>query len=82
MERRAFRPGPGGPEGPPLQMAGGAGGNARRIMATERHVRHFQDELEHLKARLLEMGGLAEERVRLAVRGLGDAWAWIRRRRT
>jgi phosphate transport system protein len=39
-------------------------------MATERHVRHFQDELEHLKARLLEMGGLAEERVRLAVRGL------------
>lgn len=36
----------------------------------ERHVRHFQDELEELKARLLEMGGLAEDRLRLAVRGL------------
>src|ERR1044071_4362969 len=39
-------------------------------METERHVRHFQDELEALKARLLEMGGLAEDRVRLAVRAL------------
>ena len=39
-------------------------------MASERHVRHFQEELEHLKARLLEMGGLAEERVRLVLRGL------------
>ena len=29
-----------------------------------------QDELEQLMARLLEMGGLAEEEVRLAVRGL------------
>jgi len=38
-------------------------------MSTER-VRHFQEELEHLKARLLEMGGLAEEQVRLAVLGL------------
>jgi phosphate transport system protein len=33
-------------------------------MDTERHVRHFQDELESLKTRLLEMGGLAEDRVR------------------
>ncbi len=38
-------------------------------MFTER-VRHFQEELERLKARLLEMGGLAEEQVRLAVQGL------------
>jgi phosphate transport system protein len=36
----------------------------------ERVVRHFQDELEALQARLLEMGGLAEERVRAAVQGL------------
>jgi phosphate transport system protein len=36
----------------------------------ERHVRHFQDELDELKGRLLEMGGLAEDRLRLAVRGL------------
>jgi phosphate transport system protein len=36
----------------------------------ERHVRHFQDELEGLKTRLLEMGGLAEDRVRLSVRAL------------
>jgi phosphate transport system protein len=33
-------------------------------------VRHFQEELEALQARLLEMGGLAEERVRSAVQGL------------
>jgi len=39
-------------------------------MASEQGVRHFQEELEQLKARLLEMGGLAEEQVRLAVRGL------------
>jgi phosphate transport system protein len=39
-------------------------------MTTERHVRHFQDELEQLKTRLLEMGGLAEDRVRSALRGL------------
>ena len=36
----------------------------------ERAVRHFQEELEALQARLLEMGGLAEERVRAAVQGL------------
>ena len=39
-------------------------------MASEQGVRHFQEELEQLKGRLLEMGGLAEEQVRLAVRGL------------
>jgi phosphate transport system protein len=39
---------------------------------TQRVVRHFQEELEQLKTRLLEMGGLAEERVRLSVRGLVD----------
>ena len=33
---------------------------------------HFQDELEQLNARLLEMGGLAEEQVRIAVLGLVD----------
>ena len=33
-------------------------------------VRHFQAELAALKERLLEMGGLAEERVRTAVRAL------------
>src|SRR5262245_23564655 len=32
--------------------------------------RHFQEELEQLKTRLLRMGGLAEEQVRLAVQGL------------
>ena len=32
-------------------------------------VRHFQEELEALHNRLLEMGGLAEERVRVAVDG-------------
>lgn len=36
----------------------------------ERVVPHFQDQLEHLKTRLLEMGGLAEDRVRAAVDGL------------
>ncbi|HEY6211315.1 MAG TPA: phosphate signaling complex protein PhoU [Vicinamibacterales bacterium] len=36
------------------------------------HVRHFQEELEQLMGRLLEMGGLAEEQVRLAVKGLVD----------
>jgi len=41
-------------------------------MTTERHIRHFQEELEQLKARLLEMGGLAEDRLQLAVRGLVD----------
>ena len=38
----------------------------------ERGVRHFQDELDQLKDRLLAMGGLAEERVRESVRGLMD----------
>jgi len=36
----------------------------------ERPVRHFEEELETLQNRLLEMGGLAEERVRAAVQGL------------
>jgi phosphate transport system protein len=36
----------------------------------ERVVRHFQEELEQLKTRLLEMGGTAEENVRLAMEGL------------
>jgi len=36
----------------------------------ERHGRHFQEELEQLKARLLEMGGIAEEQVRVAVTAL------------
>jgi phosphate transport system protein len=35
-------------------------------------VPHFQEELEQLKARLLEMGGLAEDRVRAAVKALVD----------
>jgi phosphate transport system protein len=38
----------------------------------ERVVRHFQEELEGLKERLLAMGGLAEERTRLAVRGVAE----------
>jgi len=38
----------------------------------ERHGRHFQEELEHLKRRLLEMGGLAEEQVRVSVKALVD----------
>jgi phosphate transport system protein len=36
----------------------------------ERSVPHFHEELEALKGRLLEMGGLAEERVRAALEGL------------
>jgi phosphate transport system protein len=36
----------------------------------ERQVPHFREELETLQGRLLEMGGLAEERVRAAVQGL------------
>jgi phosphate transport system protein len=39
----------------------------------ERVVRHFQEELEQLKTRLLEMGGMAEEEVRLAVKALTDS---------
>jgi phosphate transport system protein len=38
----------------------------------EKVVRHFQAELEQLKTRLLEMGGLAEENVRLSIKGLVD----------
>ena len=38
----------------------------------ERHIPHFQEELALLKTRLLEMGGLAEDRVRMAVRALVD----------
>jgi len=38
----------------------------------ERVFRHFQDELDSLKQRLLTMGGLSEERVRESVRGLMD----------
>jgi phosphate transport system protein len=37
---------------------------------TDKTIRHFQDELEQLKTRLLEMGGLAEDRVRTAVDAL------------
>jgi phosphate transport system protein len=36
----------------------------------DRSVRHFEEELGTLQTRLLEMGGLAEERVRAAVQGL------------
>src|ERR1022692_2493273 len=36
----------------------------------ERVIPHFQEELEQLKSRLLEMGGLAEEEVRLSVKAL------------
>ncbi len=36
----------------------------------ERVTRHFEEELETLKERLLAMGGLAEERMRVAVRGI------------
>jgi phosphate transport system protein len=39
-------------------------------MNLERPVRHFQEELDQLKMRLLEMGGLAEQRLGAAVRGL------------
>jgi len=33
-------------------------------------IPHFQEELDRLKARLLEMGGLAEDRMRSAIRAL------------
>ena len=42
-------------------------------MTTEHHVPHFQEELANLKARLLAMGGLAEDRVRAAMRALVDS---------
>lgn len=38
----------------------------------EKVLRHFQQDLDALKERLLAMGGLAEERVRESVRGLMD----------
>jgi phosphate transport system protein len=38
----------------------------------DRGFRHFQEDLDALKERLLAMGGLAEERVREAVRALKD----------
>ena len=38
----------------------------------ERVIRHFQEELQSLQERLLAMGGLAEERVREAIRSLLD----------
>ena len=41
-------------------------------MTTERHPRHFEEDLGTLKTRLLERGGLAEERLRMAMRGLVD----------
>jgi phosphate transport system protein len=39
-------------------------------MHTKEPIRHFEEELDLLKARLLAMGGLAEERVRVAVEAL------------
>lgn len=39
-------------------------------MTLDQKVRHFQEELEQLKARLLAMGGLAEDRVRTSMRAL------------
>jgi phosphate transport system protein len=41
-------------------------------MPSTGHIRHFQEDLDDLKNRLLRMGGLAEEQVRLAVKGLVD----------
>ena len=41
-------------------------------MTNDRHPRHFEEDLGLLKTRLLEMGGLAEDRLRLAMRGLVD----------
>ena len=42
----------------------------REIRLMDRSVRHFEEELGTLQTRLLEMGGLAEERVRASVAGL------------
>jgi phosphate transport system protein len=39
-------------------------------MPTSNPIPHFQEELDALKARLLEMGGLAEDRVRTAIEAL------------
>jgi phosphate transport system protein len=38
----------------------------------QRAVRHFQEELQTLQERLLQMGGLAEERVRAVVEGMTE----------
>ena len=38
--------------------------------SVQRIVPHFREEFEQLKARLLEMGGMAEEQVRLSIKGL------------
>jgi phosphate transport system protein len=40
-------------------------------------VRHFESELQTLKERLLQMGGLAEERVRTSIRALVDRDAFL-----
>ncbi|MEI6246184.1 MAG: phosphate signaling complex protein PhoU, partial [Acidobacteriota bacterium] len=40
---------------------------------TDPNVPHFQEELEQLKARLLAMGGLSEDRVRTAMRALVES---------
>ena len=40
---------------------------------TDRTIRHFEEELEQLKTRLLEMGGLAEDRLGLAMQALVKA---------
>jgi phosphate transport system protein len=40
------------------------------LMETREQVRHFEEELDQLKARILAMGGLAEDRVQKAVDGL------------
>ncbi|MDE3154481.1 MAG: phosphate signaling complex protein PhoU [Acidobacteriota bacterium] len=40
------------------------------VEPVERVVRHFEEDLSLLKKRLLEMGGLAEEQVRLVIQGL------------
>ena len=42
------------------------------MQPVERSVRHFEEELAQLKRRLLEMGGMAEEEVRLAIKALVD----------
>jgi phosphate transport system protein len=46
------------------------GGDRAGDKPVDKIVRHFQEELEQLKRRLLEMGGLAEEEVRIAIKGL------------
>ena len=41
-------------------------------MDTKERLRHFQEELEHLKEQILAMGGLAEDRVQVAVEALAS----------